>query len=86
VLAYQMACAIFDSIYKEGGVTEGARSFNAVLVEDGYKRPPEQLLLAVERKKAKLGKQAVKRGLAGTKLAQRKTGKKAAVGGRRSTK
>jgi len=77
VLAYQMACAIFDSIYKEGGVTEEAKSFNAVLVEDGYKRPPEQLLLAVEREKAKLGKRAVKRGLTGTKLVQKRVAAKA---------
>jgi len=47
---------------------------------------PAQLLLAVERKKAKLGKRAVKRGLAGTKLVQRKAGKKAAAGGKRSAK
>lgn len=82
VLAFKMACAIYDSIYKKSGVLEAAKNFKASAVEEFRAPRFEQMLLAVEREKAKMKKSSEKRGLKGKKLVQKKVSKKAKASGK----
>jgi len=77
VLAYEMACAIYDSIYKKTGVSEEAKTFQPTMVEEVHLPRMEQMLLAVERKKAQLKAKQQAKGFKGKKLVVKRSAKKA---------